>query len=92
MDQRAFSCDIFISYCHKGRVWVHNLLMKTQQDTYGFELCIHLRYVLSKSSTIKAVCNIYCLSHFQFAQYFGYDTIFTDTNKNIIQLTESNTM
>ena len=35
--------DVFVSYCADDRFWVHDGLMKTLEDKYGFRLCIHYR-------------------------------------------------
>ena len=38
-----YQYDAFIAYCAEDRFWVHNILMKTLEDYYGFKLCIHYR-------------------------------------------------
>ena len=38
-----YAYDIFISYCSEDRFWVHDMLMKKLEGTYGFKLCLHLR-------------------------------------------------
>ena len=40
-----FKYDAFVAYCSKDRIWVHNVLRKSLEETYGFELCIHYRYI-----------------------------------------------
>ena len=40
---RMFLYDAFVSYCADDRFWVHDVLMKTLEDQYGFKLCIHYR-------------------------------------------------
>ena len=35
--------DAFVSYCGEDRFWVHDVLMKTLEEHYGFRLCIHYR-------------------------------------------------
>ena len=35
--------DAFVSYCADDRFWVHDVLMKTLEEYYGFHLCIHYR-------------------------------------------------
>lgn len=42
-NQNEWKYDIFISYCAADRFWVHDVLMKTLENTYGFKLCIHYR-------------------------------------------------
>ena len=39
----AYQYDAFISYSDEDRFWVHDALVKTLENTYGFKLCIHFR-------------------------------------------------
>ena len=41
--QKKYKYDAFISYCMEDRFWVHDVLMTTLQNKYGFKLVIHLR-------------------------------------------------
>ena len=41
--QKKWKYDAFVSYCADDRFWVHGVLMKKLEETYGFNLCIHLR-------------------------------------------------
>ena len=38
-----YTYDAFVSYCADDRFWVHDVLMRTLESTYGFHLCIHYR-------------------------------------------------
>ena len=38
-----YTYDAFVSYCAEDRFWVHDVLMKTLEEYYGFKLCIHYR-------------------------------------------------
>ena len=38
-----YDFDAFVSYCAEDRFWVHDVLMKQLETTYGFSLCIHYR-------------------------------------------------
>ena len=40
---QEFQYDAFVNYCAEDRFWVHSVLMKTLEETYGFKLCIHYR-------------------------------------------------
>ena len=40
---KKWKYDAFVSYCADDRFWVHGVLMKTLEETYGFQLCIHYR-------------------------------------------------
>ena len=42
-----FKYDAFVAYCSKDRIWVHNVLRKSLEETYGFGLCIHYRYIFT---------------------------------------------
>ena len=39
----TYTYDAFVSYCADDRFWVHEVLMRTLESTYGFHLCIHYR-------------------------------------------------
>ena len=39
----TYTYDAFVSYCADDRFWVHEVLMRTLESTYGFQLCIHYR-------------------------------------------------
>ena len=39
----SFKYDAFVAYSAEDRFWVHGVLMKTLENFYGFNLCIHYR-------------------------------------------------
>ena len=43
---RKYDFDAFVSYSSEDRFWVHDVLMKTLEETYGFKLFIHYRDIL----------------------------------------------
>ena len=46
-----FKYDAFVAYCSEDRIWVHNVLRKSLEEIYGFQLCIHFRYINLKVNT-----------------------------------------
>ena len=45
-DSVHYDYDAFVSYSSEDRFWVHDVLMKTLEETYGFKLFIHYRDIL----------------------------------------------
>ena len=52
---KTFKYDAFISYCMDDRFWVHDVLMKTLGDKYGFRLCIYLRDFLIGEAIVDEI-------------------------------------
>ena len=42
-ENQRYRYDAFVSYCAEDRLWVHDVLMKTLEQHYGFKLFIHYR-------------------------------------------------
>ena len=42
-DRSLYEYDAFVAYVGEDRFWVHGVLMKTLEDHYRFNLCIHYR-------------------------------------------------
>ena len=54
-DSVHYEYDAFVSYCSDDRFWVHDVLMKTLEETYGFKLVIHYRDFLLGNPIIECI-------------------------------------
>ena len=54
-EKPQYEYDAFVSYSSDDRFWVHEVLMKTLEETYGFKLVIHYRDILPGQSIQRAI-------------------------------------
>ena len=52
---RDYEFDAFVSYSSDDRFWVHEVLMQTLEETYGFKLVIHYRDFLPGTNLHRAI-------------------------------------
>ena len=58
----AYEYDAFISYSSDDRFWVHDVLMKTLEETYGFRTFIHYRDIQVGENLQEAIDEYICKS------------------------------